>query len=77
MFLLALVFPVVLLAGALVMEQVERPLRARAVGDRVAAVLRHAPADEVENLVSAHAASALDRYWRRRTLIARLHRRQP
>jgi hypothetical protein len=70
--LLTLVFPGVLLALMLAMERVEVPLRDEAVGERVTAFLEQARPDEVETFVSQGLAPALDRYWRRRALRARL-----
>jgi hypothetical protein len=72
MFLAALVFPFLLLALALVMEHVERPLRDRAVGDRVVEVLGHGHAVDVEHLVVTHTGPVVDRYWRRRNRLTRL-----
>jgi hypothetical protein len=58
-------FPLLLLGLMLSMERVERPLRDEAVGERVVALLASAHAEEVESLVSATAAGAVDRHWRR------------
>jgi len=70
--LLALAFPGVLLALLLAMERVEAPLRDEAVGDQLVDFLDSARPDEVETFVSQGLASALDRYWRRRSLRNRL-----
>jgi len=63
--LLALFFPAVLLGLMLAMERVEAPLRAQAVGERVAEYLDKARPEDVEALVREGAARALDRHWRR------------
>jgi hypothetical protein len=70
--LLTLVFPGVLLVLMVAMERVEAPLREESVGERLTAFLDEARPDEVETFVSQGLARALDRYWRRRTLRARL-----
>lgn len=67
-----LAFPLVLLALALGMERVERPLRDEAVGDQLDEFLEAARPDEVETFVSRGFAPALERYWRRRTRRGRL-----
>ncbi len=58
-------FPLLLLGLMLSMERVERPLRDESVGERVVAALENARADEVETLVSASAAGAVERHGRR------------
>ena len=63
--LLALLFPVVLLALALAMERVEAPLRDRAIGDQVERFLETAVPEEVEAFVRQGLARSIDRYWRR------------
>jgi hypothetical protein len=73
---LTLLFPVGLLLLVLAMERVERPLRDEKVGERVVEFLVSAPADDVERLVSRDAAQAVERYWRRRGLAARLRPRR-
>ena len=70
--LLTLAFPGVLLALVLAMERVEAPLRDEALGEQLTDFLDTARPDEVETFVSQGLASALNRYWRRRTLRARL-----
>ena len=70
--LLTLAFPGVLLVLLIAMERVERPLRDESVGAHLADFLDKARPDEVETFVSQGLASALDRYWRRRGLRARL-----
>lgn len=64
--LFSLLFPALLLGGALVMERVERPLRQEALGERVEQFLESARPEEVETYVSEGLAPALERYWRRR-----------
>lgn len=64
--LFTLLFPALLLCGALVMERVERPLRHEALGERVVQFLETARPEEVETYVSEGLAPALERYWRRR-----------
>lgn len=70
--LLALVFPGVLLLLLLAMERVEAPLRVESVGDQLAEFLDRARPDEVETFISQGLGEALDRYWNRRSLRARL-----
>ena len=72
MILLALAFPGVLLALMVAMERVERPLRDEAIGDQLIDFLDSARPDEVETFVSQGLSTALDRYWRRRSLRSRL-----
>ena len=74
--LLALAFPGVLLALLIAMERVEAPLRDEAVGDQLVEFLDTARPDEVETFVSQGFADALDRYWKRRSLRARLSTRR-
>jgi hypothetical protein len=69
---LALLFPGVLLVLLLAMERVELPLRDEAVGDQLIQFLDSATATDVEVLVSEGLAPAMNRYWRRRSLRARL-----
>ena len=64
--LFTLLFPALLLGGALLMERVERPLRHEALGERVAQFLESARPEEVETYVSEGLAPALERYWSRR-----------
>jgi hypothetical protein len=70
--LLALAFPGVLLALMIAMERVEAPLRDEALGDQLVHFLDTARPDEVETFVSEGLSTALDRYWRRRSLRHRL-----
>ncbi|MBV9098798.1 MAG: hypothetical protein JO079_12155 [Frankiaceae bacterium] len=70
--LLALAFPGVLLLLLLAMERVEAPLRVESVGDQLVEFLERARPDEVETFVSQGLGEALDRYWNRRSLRARL-----
>lgn len=72
MILLTLAFPGVLLGLLLLMERVEGPLRDTFLGDQLAQFLDTARPDEVETYVSEGLASALDRYWRRRSWRHRL-----
>lgn len=72
MILLALAFPGVLLALMLTMERVETPLRDESIGDQLIDFLDTARPDEVETFVSQGLSTALDRYWRRRSLRSRL-----
>jgi hypothetical protein len=72
MILLSLAFPAVLLGLMLLMERVESPLRDESIGDQLIDFLDSARPDEVETFVSQGLASALDRYWRRRSLRSRL-----
>ena len=73
MFLLfTLAFPGVLLALVLAMERVEAPLRDEAVGERVTQFLDVVRPDEVETFVSEGLDGVLNRYWRRRSLKAKL-----
>jgi hypothetical protein len=70
--LVALVFPGVLLLLLLAMERVEAPLRVESVGERLVDFLDTARPDEVEMFVSQGLDETLDRYWRHRSLRARL-----
>ena len=74
--LLALGFPGVLLVLMLAMERVEAPLRDEAVGDHLVDFLESARPEEVERFVSQGLASALDRYWSRRSWRNRLAARR-
>ena len=74
--LLALGFPGVLLVLMLAMERVEAPLRDEAVGDHLVDFLESARPEEVERFVSQGLASALDRYWSRRSWRNRLSGRR-
>ena len=67
-----LAFPLALLALVLVMERVERPLRADSLGDQLEGFLETARPEELEVLVREGFGPALDRYWRRRRLARRL-----
>lgn len=72
MLLLALAFPGVLLGLMVLMERVERPLRDESIGEQLMDFLDSARPDEVETFVSQGLSTALDRYWRRRSLRSRL-----
>ena len=63
--LFALLFPVALMVGTVLMERVEQPLRREAIGEQVVRFLESARPDEVETFVSEGFAPALDRYWQR------------
>ncbi len=63
--LFALLFPVALMTGTMLMERVEAPLRREAIGEQVVRFLETARPDEVETFVSEGFAPALDRYWQR------------
>ncbi len=65
-FVVALVFPLLLLGLIVGMERVERPLRQEDVTVRLRSSLDSAAPDEVESVVSDGFAPTLDRYWRRR-----------
>jgi hypothetical protein len=69
---LALAFPLLLLALPLLMERIERPLRSEATIDEVARRMPRGAPDELERLVSEGYAPAVERYWRRRRLAALL-----
>ena len=75
--LLALAFPGVLLLVLLAMERVEAPLRVESVGERLIEFLDGARPDELERVVRQDLGEVLDRYWRRRSLRARLMSRRP
>ena len=70
--LLTLAFPGVLLGVMIAMERVEAPLRDEAIGDHIADFLDGARPEEVETLVSQGLSTALERYWKRRSLRNRL-----
>ena len=77
--LTALAMPFVLLLLMLAMERVEEPLRVDEVGHDVRGLLHpeedaEAPADQVESLVREGYGPALERYWRRRRVLALLRR---
>lgn len=63
---IALLTPLLILAVALFMETVERPIRQAETDSELETFLETAKPEEVETLVSEGYASALDRYWRRR-----------
>ena len=67
-----LAFPLALMGFLLVMERVEQPLRADAVGEQLENFLESARPEEVETYVSEGFSVALDRYWKRRRLSRRL-----
>jgi len=70
--LFALLFPGVLMLLLLLMDRVEAPLRVESVADQLVEFLERARPDEVETFVSQGLGEALDRYWNRRGLRARL-----
>ena len=78
--LTALAVPFALLLLMLAMERVEQPLRVDELGHDVRGVLLEAdedaevPADQVESLVREGYGPALERYWRRRRVLALLRR---
>ena len=62
----ALLFPLAVLAALLGMERVERQLQHDALSLDIETFLDTARPDEVETFVSQGFAPALERYWRRR-----------
>jgi hypothetical protein len=77
--LTALAMPFVLMLLMLAMERVEEPLRVDQVGHTVRGLLHpdddaEVPADQVERLVQEGYGPALERYWRRRRVLALLRR---
>jgi hypothetical protein len=78
--LTALVVPFALLLLMLGMERVEDPLRVDQVGHDIRGLLSvdeedsAVPADQVESLVREGYGPALERYWRRRRVLALLRR---
>lgn len=77
--LTAIAMPFFLLLLMLAMERVEEPMRIAQVGQDVRGLLRHdeddaVPADQVEHLVREGYGPALERYWRRRRVLALLRR---
>jgi len=78
--LTALAVPFALLLLMLAMERVEQPLRVAELGHDVRGVLlevdedAEVPADQVESLVREGYGPALERYWRRRRVLALLRR---
>jgi hypothetical protein len=82
--LTALAMPFVLLLLMLAMERVEQPLRVDELGQDVRGFLSAnpgsdvpdagVPADQVESLVREGYGPALERYWRRRRVLALLRR---
>jgi hypothetical protein len=75
--LLALLFPVALLLLVIAMEHIERSLHTGFVGDRVVDTIGDADPDAVESLVQSDAAAMVNRYWRRRALLARMRSNRP
>ena len=71
MIALTLLLPFVLMAGLLLMDRVERPLRLAATGDDLETFLASAQPEEVETFVSQGYALALEHYWRRRRRVVR------
>jgi hypothetical protein len=77
--LAALAFPFALMLLMLAMERVEEPLRVDQLGADVRGLLApdedaEVPADQVESLVREGYGPALERYWRRRRVLALLRR---
>ncbi len=77
--LTALVVPFALLLLMLAMERVEEPLRVDQVGHDIRGLLSMdedsaVPADQVESLVREGYGPALERYWRRRRVLALIRR---
>lgn len=67
-----LLFPLLLLGLMLLMDRVERPLRAEDMRAALELFLDTARPDEVEAYVSEGYARSLDRYWRSRHRVARV-----
>lgn len=67
---IALVLPLALLGLLLAMDRVEQPLRVDEVGADLVEFLNSARPDEVETFVSQGYAPALERYWKRRRMLA-------
>ena len=77
--LTAIAMPFVLMLLMLAMERVEEPLRVAELNQDVHGLLRHddedeVPAEQVESLVQEGYGPALERYWRRRRVLALLRR---
>jgi hypothetical protein len=77
--LAALAFPFALMLLMLAMERVEEPLRVDQLGADVRGLIAEdedagVPADQVESLVREGYGPALERYWRRRRVLALLRR---
>ncbi|HSP37837.1 MAG TPA: hypothetical protein VLR26_08790 [Frankiaceae bacterium] len=77
--LTALAMPFVLMLLMLAMERVEEPLRVDQAGQDVRGLLHpdhdaKVLADQVESLVRESYGPALERYWRRRRVLALLRR---
>ena len=70
---LALLFPVLILAGLLGMERIEAPLRVDQLGLDLESFLDSARPDEIEAFVSEGFGPALERYWTRRESAAQSH----
>ena len=70
--LFALAFPGVLMLLLVAMDRVEAPLRVESVADQLVEFFDSARPDEVETFVSQGLGEALDRYWNRRSLRARV-----
>lgn len=71
---LVLSFPLVLLALLLGMERVEKPLYDPTAQDELDSFVAAATPEELETMVSAGYAAAVDRYWRRRRRARRARR---
>jgi len=70
----ALVLPLALMGLLLAMDRVEQPLRVDEVGADLVEFLNSARPDEVETFVPQGYAPALERYWKRRRVLAVLRR---
>jgi hypothetical protein len=79
LFLTAMVSPIALLLLLLAMERVEQPLRAYEMGAELEDFLDAPPSsavlpDQVESMVQEGYGPALQRYWRRRRVLALIRR---
>jgi hypothetical protein len=77
MLLLALGFPLVLLALLALMDWIEAPLRSDDSARTLPAFLDSAGPDEIEDYVRDGLKAALDRHWLRQRMRRYLPRRQP
>lgn len=73
MLFLFLVTPLVLLAALLLLEWLERPMYRELSYPQLRAALKVKKVNEIESLVSDSFSESVDRYWRRRRLLSRLH----
>jgi hypothetical protein len=69
---LFLVTPLVLLGALLLLEWLERPMYRELSYAQLRSALKAKKASEIESLVSDSYSESVDRYWRRRRLLARL-----